>query len=96
MNIVCLVRTKFTDLRTGNESFGYRIFDNYDADYGMFTDNHEPADCDKEFLCDISNGASEGVGEMIEWAIEHGIDIDGKFYGAKEVQEMLDSSPETD
>lgn len=89
MNRVSLIRTKFTDLRSGDENYGYRIYDDYAQEYSMFPDNTKPKEDDGEFLKDVSNGCPSGVTEMIDWAMEHGMYIDDVWYGAEEIQNLL-------
>ena len=87
-NTVQLVRTKFTDIRSGDESLGYRIFDDYGASYGMFSEA-KPSDDDGDFLHQVSDGADEEVTALIEWGTEHGMSIDGMFYTAEQVQKIF-------
>lgn len=89
-NKVNLIRTKFTDLKSGDESYGYRIYDDYSQDYSMFTDMvTRPPDDDKVFLRLVADGCPESVSQTIDWAIEHGMYIDDQWFEASEVAEML-------
>lgn len=91
-NRVNLIRTKFTDLKSGDEAYGYRIYDDYCQEYSMFTDMvTRPPDDDGVFLRLVADGCPGSVAETIDWAVEHGMYIDDVWYKADEVQSMLDS-----
>jgi hypothetical protein len=87
-NIVNIIRTKFIDIKSGEESLGYRIYDDYASAYNNTIEGKIPDD-DGELLRLVSNEGNDVQREMLHWALEHGIDIDDTFYEAKEVQEML-------
>lgn len=91
-NRVYLIRTKFTDLADNNVSFGWRMFDDFDRTYATNYGDEEidlMKGDDLGFLVKIadlsSNSSCQSLSGMIEFAIEHGIDIDGTFYSPEEL-----------
>jgi hypothetical protein len=81
MNRVCIEPTRFTDVRTGAESFGFRAWDDYGQTYGN-TMTKIPND-DLEFLeLVLENSDDEVLGDMIDYCLEYekGIYIGPLYY----------------
>lgn len=88
MNKITLTRTKFTDIKSGQESYGYRIYDDYGSSYAMF-DKAQVPERDDDFLKVVSNGCDEQVAEMIQYSLEHGMYIDDLWYSSEKIEEIL-------
>jgi len=93
-NVINLVPTAFTNLRSGNQTFGYRIYDDHHCLYDNLWDK-VPED-DMEFLADVvadvrDNAAPEGVKEMFEFCIQHeqGLEIDGQSYSFDDIKDII-------
>jgi hypothetical protein len=87
-NRVQIVRTEYTNLKSGETQVGCRILDDFVDENYFFTEGGIPED-DGELLRDISNHGGDSISELIDFAISHGIDIDGTWYSAEEVGKML-------
>lgn len=84
MNIVTITRTKFTNIESGSETFGFRIYDDNGQTYDNCFSEAECALADKELFNLICDRSSDGeLSALIDWAMEHGIDIDGESYSAQ-------------
>lgn len=90
---VCLVRTKFEDLRTGNATFGWRLYDNYANTYNNFFTQEDIPDDDIELLEMAVRDAvtNENVRQFFNWIIEEkdSIDIDDETYTFDQIKETL-------
>lgn len=79
-NQAFIIRTKFIDLVDGEDSYGFRIFDNYDSVYhNMWVSaNYIPQNNQDLIKYCLDNDIGT---EIIEFSIEEhgGIDIDGKW-----------------
>jgi hypothetical protein len=84
--------TKFVDLRTGQETFGFRAADDYDQAYNNTWDS-VPED-DLEFLRQIiEDSTDEKVQSMLEFVEENenGVYIDKTYYSWDEIKHLFDS-----
>lgn len=98
-NSVNLTRTKFIDLKSGEEHFGYRIFDDYSMGYSMFSSEKAEVDCslndDKQFLINAFTGAPSEIIELVLAARdEYGLNIDGIYYDTETISDWLEEIPE--
>lgn len=88
-NRITVEPTKFVDVRSGQETFGYRIFD----DYGCCYDNtlESIPDDDLELLKIVCENETDGVLAMIDFVTENenGIEIGGVFYDHEEIKHIL-------
>ncbi len=87
-NQIELVRTKFTDTRTGNESYGYRIFDDYAAFYSIYAEGKAPED-DLELLRSVAKDQAFGDDEILDATRRTGLTVDGCYYTADQMVKML-------
>lgn len=88
-NKTSLVRTKFTDLATGEETFGFRIYCDYSNGYCNIFKN-KPDDDDLDFLAmavEMANGETKNIFENLKNGF--GINIDGIWYDYDEIQCIL-------
>lgn len=80
-NLVCIKRTVFKNYSDGNETYGYRMYDEYNKEY---SNTMERVDMDlppEEFLRKMQVWFNETEGEMFDDALEKGwIEIDGEDY----------------
>ena len=85
-----IVRTKFTDIKSGEESFGARIFDDYSCSY-LNTLDTIPDD-DMVLLQDLIDYDifTEGFDHIREE--KKGLTIDGVWYDYEEIHEFLKRS----
>lgn len=88
-NIVTIVRTKFVNIKTGESTLGYRIYDNYAQDYNNCL-NSIPED-DMEMLKVVGESVSDIGGSMLGFVIETGgtIMIDNEFYEFDQIKHIL-------
>lgn len=86
-NRINLIRTKFTD--SSGEYNGFRIYDDYGSEYGMFADEAKPSDDDKEFLLQVKDNFTRQVTDMVGFGSENGMYIDDEFYDGEEIAKML-------
>ena len=86
MNKINLVSTKFTNIKSGEESFGYRIYDDYSSEYNNLLDT--PIDDDLDLLAQ----AIEDSHEMLDFVRENetGVDINGTWYDWEEIQPVFE------
>jgi hypothetical protein len=101
-NQVCLVSTKFSNVKTGNVSFGYRLYDGYGATYNNtreidnWTENQEDQkfpDDDLDTLREAmelfeADNIAKAMFQFIE-ENEGGIEIDGTWYNWNEIKELF-------
>ena len=73
MNVLEIIRTKFTDTRTGAEHFGYRAYDKYGADFRIV---EGPVPTDSLELIALASDANIG-GEGEDSMIQSIFDTDG-------------------
>jgi len=91
-NQVSLTRTKFVNLVDNTETFGYRIYDDYDCSYNNFycQDDLHIKD-DLLFLETILDSLDKTAAAIIDFVIEmgSGITIDGNYYEFNSLKEIL-------
>ena len=80
MNIPTLVRTIFTNACKGDYSFGYRFYDDHGQTYCNTLERHDLDLSDQEFLDKIKDQFDDVANSMFDFALDHGIEIDGNFY----------------
>jgi len=82
-NSAYIVRTKFTDMK-GQETFGYRIFDDYESDYYNGLDKEDIASEGLDFLeLIIGQGSFGGIFPSITghlYEMQRGIYIDDDWF----------------
>jgi hypothetical protein len=89
MNTVCIEPTKFISARSGNESFGYRIYDDnaqaYDNTWDAIPDD------DMAVLRLVAESDNEEVQAMLSFVAENqkSIQIGGEFYAFEDIQALL-------
>jgi hypothetical protein len=85
---VQLVSTTFIDNKDGAKSHGYRIFDDTGGTYGNGWD--APVVDDAEMLKKVaSEHEDETTSNYLEYAYDEGIEVNGTFYSADEVELIL-------
>lgn len=94
-NQAVLTKTKFIDLKSGEESFGWRMYDNYGKDYSnVFLEEELEKLDDLGLLTHAANSLHEEdfpVGGILDYCIENetGIIIDETYHEFSEIQEIL-------
>lgn len=89
MNRVTIEPTKFIDVRSGEESFGYRIYDNYGSSYDN-TLEFIP-DNDLELLKIVIENDNDVVQDILESLVktEGGLEIGNQHYSYEEIKPIL-------
>lgn len=85
-----LVRTKFVNLATGEETYGFRIYDEYSCAYSN-TFETSPSDDDMDFLSEAianSYGEARQIFNNLE-DMKAGICIDGECYSYRKIKKYL-------
>ena len=94
MNRVYIEPTKFTDLRSGDESFGWRAFDDYSQTYdGSWSKTDMPED-DVAFLKRVlATSEDEALWAMLDFCGENerGVHIGETFIDWSELLPLLES-----
>jgi len=80
MNQPCIQRTIFVNAHCGDKSFGYRIYDDYGQDYCNILDEKDLKLSDQDFLDKAKESFSEVANSIFDYALEHGIYVDDKWY----------------
>ena len=105
-NRVHVQRTRFTNLvlqklpsgelclEDDRESFGFRIYDDFDQAYCNTLNAKDLVCSDATFLKLIEESADDNMRDMISFALDHGIYIDDEWYDAEWVNKVL-HPPET-
>jgi hypothetical protein len=92
-NTLTLIPTKFQDIRSGDVTYGYRIFDSYDDSYSNTWESIPDDDMEflKMVLDETVENYSQVVLEMFNFLQENekGLDIDGTFYDFEDIKEIL-------
>jgi hypothetical protein len=89
-----LVATTFNDYIGGEVSYGFRLADDYDNTYSNTFDESVLYVSDAELLRHAAESFEDSdlVGyHILQTAESAGITINGKYYDANEVEEMLES-----
>ena len=92
--VTCEFQNVIGTQKTGEVTKGYRIYDGYGMTYGNAWESM-PED-DGDILRAINAEADQDTSEMISYALEHGLSINGNFHESEEVQKMLAFSDETE
>ncbi|MBI3415891.1 MAG: hypothetical protein HY043_11365 [Verrucomicrobia bacterium] len=92
MNRVCIEPTKFTDLRSGGESFGWRAFDDYSQAYdGSWSKADMPED-DVVFLKRVlATSEDKALWAMVDFCSDfrQGIHVGDNFVDWPELSPLL-------
>ena len=80
MNVPTLIRTIFTDATTCEHSFGYRFYDDHGQTYCNTLERADLNLPDQEFLDKIKDQFDDVANSIFDFALEHTISIDGRFY----------------
>jgi len=98
MNRITLLRTGFVDLEPDYspfskielDTFGWRIFDDFEQAYSNGLSAQDMQLSDADFLKKVHESSGDPqVCDMITWAINHGIYIGDQWYEAEWVQKVL-------
>lgn len=91
---VYVVPTKFVDVRTNEESFGYRIGDclaqSYDTSWPSIPDD------DLEFLELVKEVGDQTTEDLLESCRGKGMFIGNRWYEWSEVEHIMDAEPDYD
>lgn len=80
-NCVCIQRTVFKNYPSGNETYGYRMYDEYAKEYSNNLTKEQMDLPPEEFLREVKQWFSQVENEMFDYALERGwIEIDGEDY----------------
>ncbi|UCG02539.1 MAG: hypothetical protein JSW11_00815 [Candidatus Heimdallarchaeota archaeon] len=88
MNIVTIQPTEFKNVRTGEITYGFRMYD----DHGQTYDNtwETIPDDDMEVLSLIMESSDKETEEMIDDTIGTGLYIGNEWYPWKEIEHLWD------
>ena len=91
-NRVSLDATKFVN-KNGDESYGYRMYDDYDQTYYNCAESNIMEMDDLELLEYAGKRADERAGEMISFCMEEekGMYINDTWYDHDEIKDKLNS-----
>jgi hypothetical protein len=88
-NYITIQPTKFTNVRTGEETFGYRIYD----ENGQIYDNtwKDIPEDDLDVLERVLQEPSDVAGDMLDFVRENktGIYIGEEFYSWKQIKDIM-------
>ena len=88
-NQVNVVRTKFTNIATGEETYGVRIYDEYGSEYSNIWEKNEIPDDDLDLLskCKEYEIGTKDDGPL-DYVIfsEKGVIVDGNYYEWQEIK----------
>ncbi len=89
-NQVSIIRTVFRDFATGDETFGFRVYDDHGQDYCNLLQKDDLEREDKEFLQRVKANRSEVIDSLIDFVFENekGVFVDDTFYQFAEFKEM--------
>src|SRR5438045_3423982 len=92
-NRVCIEPTKFVDVRSGSESYGFRACDNYGQTYCNSFESIP--DNDLEFLALVVENTDDILQDMLNMLIEdeRGLDIGDKWYDYDDIKDVIKSKP---
>lgn len=81
-NTVTIQRTEFKDIPQGYTSYGYRMYDEYDAVYGNILFQSDMVSLPEDFLNKIIQYFDDKSKDMLDFALneKHGIVIDDTYY----------------
>lgn len=80
-NCVCIQRTVFKNYPNGDESYGYRMYDDHAQAYSNILSEKDMELPPEKFLGEIKQWFSQAENDMFDYALERGwIEIDGEDY----------------
>jgi hypothetical protein len=79
-NKVTIQRTLFTNLPSGEKTFGYRMYDDHGQTYCNTLAGEDMNLTDEEFLAKIVDGFDNVANAMFDFALERGIFIGDNHY----------------
>jgi len=93
-NKITIQPTQFIDLRSGESSFGYRIYDEYSCVYNniLYSNKEAVPSDDLDFLADIAkNPFNKEMREMLEFVVDYkqGIFIGDAWYEWKIIKDIM-------
>jgi hypothetical protein len=86
-NKITLQATKFTDLPSNEETFGYRVFDDYESDYLNTLDEPITDDFDLLKLAVVSSPDFFPKAYLEDCRI--GIEINGNYYKYDQIKDII-------
>ncbi len=90
-NLISIQATRFTDISSGEKSYGYRIYDDYDSAYSNLLSKEEASGNDLDLLKLVAENENSAVSSMLEYVRnnENGIQINDTQYDWEEICEIL-------
>jgi hypothetical protein len=90
MNRVTIEPTKFVNIRNGEESHGYRMYDNYGSHYDNTLESIP--DDDLELLKIVAENDNDVVCDMLNHLVEteNGLEIGGQYYSYEEIKHIIE------
>ena len=89
-NSITLVGTTFNNT-AGGDSHGFRMYDDYDAEYCNLMSEEEANATDENLLRLAANEYSDdSITQMIDFGLEHGMLINNTWYDGEEIAAMLE------
>ena len=85
-NRVELVGTTFVNV-TGEQTFGFRMYDEYESTYGNCFD--AVIEDDLEFLSKVILDDADDTSDMLEFAAANGCYINGTWYDVDEISHLF-------
>lgn len=96
MNRITIEPTKFVDVRSGVETYGYRMYDEYGSAY----DNtlRSIPDDDLELLKIVVENDNDVIRDMLNHLVEtkNGLEIGNVFYEYSEIKYIINPTKESD
>lgn len=91
-NTVRIITTKFVNTKDGTESFGFRIFDDYENLYSNLYDERIKDFSPLELLKEASDLCADKDSEMLVSVAENesGVEIDGEYFEWDEIKSVLE------
>jgi len=88
-NIVTIEPTEFIDVRSGNKSYGYRIYDAYGCHYDNSLESIP--DDDLELLGLVSQSEDNGILDILDFMSEHkkGVMIGDIWYDYSQIEHLI-------
>lgn len=89
MNRVTIEPTKFVNVRSGEESLGYRMYDNYGSHYDNTLESIP--DDDLELLKIVVTNNDDIIQDLLDYVVEteSGIEIGGVCYNYSEIKHII-------
>jgi hypothetical protein len=88
-NPVNIVPTEFLNVRSGNKTFGVRVYDDHDQAYDNTWESTPDDDLDVlEKVLECDNEAIRGIMDFVK-ENEKGVDIDGTYYDWDEIKDCF-------